>query len=283
MKDPESRPKRVCSPRYAVSKARKGKTLNRWELEELAKCPDQSLLYAQKVLKGRFHEGEAAISRDPDLAFAYAKTVIGGRFEAAEDVFLNFNREWGNRNFLQRYFIDVARVPNPEIEKKILATHTGLASEYAEKCLGGRWHKAEPMILEHLDQAAEYHERVHKGRWPEFEDLILFGKKNGFWEKRTKALDKYLSVVGPVPEIEQKLERCGRASLLLVYAAKARRGRLPNTLHQKMMMFGFDPKRQAWTKKYVRFLESCERRALTYISGLDEDALAELLSKFLKK
>lgn len=280
MRDPNVRPKRVCSPKYAVQKARKGKTLNRWELEELAKNAEMSVLYAERVLKGRFIEAEPTIAEHPDLAFQYAKGIIKGRFPEAEPAFYKYNSDWGNRNFLQRYFIEVAREPNPEVEKKILATHHGLASSYAELCLKRRWNEAEEVILRDLDNAAEYHRKVVKDRWPEFEDRIIFGKKEGFWDNRSKSLAKYLEVVGRgVPEIEKKLETCNKASLLITYAVKGRKGKLPPALHQKMMMLGFDPKKQNFVKKYVRFLESCERRAIAYIEGLDEEARSELLAK----
>lgn len=280
VKDPDVRPKRVCSPKYAVQKARKGKVLNRWEIEELAKNPEQSLLYAQKVLHGRFPECEPFIAQDPDHAFVYAKTVLKGRFEAAEPTFLKWNSDWGNRNFLQRYFIDVARCPNPDVERKILDSHHGLAADYADKCLGRRWPEAEKMILKTVDNAVAYHKKVVNERWPELEDRILFGKKVGFWYKPSKALADYLSTIpAPIPELEKKLEGCNRAALLLVYAVKGVRGRLPQALHQKMVMLSFDPKKQKFAKKYVKFLESCEKRALRYIEGLEPEARRELLER----
>jgi hypothetical protein len=280
MKDPDVRPKRVCSPKYAVQKARKGKKLNRWELEELAKDPEQSLIYAERVLKGRFPEAEPAIALNHEVAYAYAKGIIKGRFPEAEQAFLANHSDWGSRNYLQRYFIEVARERNPVVEKKIIETHHGLASKYAELCMNGRWAEAEPVILRDIDNAIEYHSRVVKDRWPELEDAIILKKKTGFWDNQPKSLSKYLEVVGrPVPEIEEKLERSNKASLLLTYAVRGMKGRLPPTLHQKMMMLGFDPKKQKIVKKYVKFLENCERRALAYIAGLDEEARKELFEK----
>lgn len=278
MKDPNVRPKRVCSPRYAVLKARKGKTLNRWEIEELAKDHEHSLAYAQKVLHGRFPEGEAAIAQNHNTAFEYARTVIRGRFEAAEKTFLEHNTDWGNCNYLRRYFIETAQEPNPEVERMILETHHGLADEYAEKCLKGRWKRAEKVILKTLDNAVDYHKKTYKARWPELEDVILFRKKS-HWDNHSKAFAQYLSVVqAPIPELEKKLETCKRASLLLVYAMKGVRGRLPKALHQKMVMLSFDPKKQKYAKRYVKFLESCETRAKRYFSQLDPQERAEFMA-----
>lgn len=276
----EARPKRVCSPKYAVQKARKGKKLNRWELEDLAKDAEQSVLYAERVLKGRFLEAEPVIAQNHELAYQYAKNIIKGRFPEAESTFLANHTDWGSRNYLQRYFIEVARERNPFVEKKIIDTHHGLASQYAELCVKDRWPEAEKAILKDLDNAAQYHKQILKRRWPELEDKIIFEKKSGYWDNRSKSLALYLEVVSaPVPDLEEKLCRCNRASLLLTYAVKGVRGKLPGPLHQKMMMFGFDPKKQKVTKKYVKFLGSCERRALTYISGLDEESRKELFEK----
>lgn len=280
MKDPEVRPKRVCSPRYAVQKARKGKKLNRWEIEDLSKDAEQSLLYASKVLKGRFPEGEAAISQVPDLAFDYAKNVIKGRFPEAEATFLRHNSDWGNRNYLNRYFIEVAQEPNLEVEAKILNSHHGLAASYAELCIKGRWPACESLILKDLDNAVDYHSKVVRERWPELEDAILFKKKANMWDNLSKALAGYLSSLSSrVPGLEEKLASCNRASLLFTYAVKGVRGKLPPNLHQKMIMFGFDTKKQKVVKNYVKFLESCERRVLAYIAGLDEGSRKELFER----
>lgn len=283
MKDPNVRPSRVCSPKYAVMKARKGKQLNRWELEELAKDPEYSFLYAQKVLKGRFPEGEAAIARDVDWALRYAKEIIQGRFPEAEDLMLEMVDR--GHNFISGYFIDVAGEPNEKVEHKILETKNySLAASYAEKCLKRRWTEAEGFILIALGVAGRYHQTVVKERWPEFEDAILFRKRIAHWDRRAGHLKEYLGVVrAPIPELEKKLERCSQASLILTYAVRGVRGRLPPALHQKMMMLGFDTKKQKWTKKYLKFLENCERRAVAYITQLDDESRAELFSKFLKK
>lgn len=283
MKDPDVRPKRVCSPKYAVQKARKGKVLNRWELEELAKDPEQSLIYCQKVIKGRFPAAEPAIAQHPDMAFDYAKSVIKGRFAEAEATFLRHNCDWGNRNYLQRYFIEIVQEPNPEVEKILIDTHHGLTVSYADLCIKGRWPAAEGVILSDIENAVDYHHRVVKERWPELEDKILFLKKRSFWDNRSKLFASYLSTLNArVPELEAKLETCSKASLLFTYAVKGVKGKLPQNLHQKMMMLGFDPKKQKIVKNYVRFLESCERRALTYINGLDEESRKDLFEKAAK-
>lgn len=282
MQATDVRPKRVCCPKYAVTKARKGKTLNRWELEDLAKDAQQSFVYAKKVLKGRFPEGEAAIAQDPDLAFDYAHEIIKGRFPEAEDTFLKFNQSWGRRDFISNYFIDIVQEPTPRIEKFLLTKGDEVdVLNYAKRCVKGRWKKAENKILGDLDNAMDYFEEVVKCRWPELEDIIIFAKKRDHFEdSRGKSFAQYLEIIGANDEIEEKLADCKRAYLLCVYAMKAVRGKLPPALHQKMMMFSFDPKKQKATKTYLRFLENCEVRAKRYISQLDEDSRKEFLAQF---
>lgn len=274
------RPKKVCSPRYAVQKARKGIKLNQWELEDLAKDPEYALQYALKVLRGRFPEGEAAIAQHPEHAFLYAKEVIKGRFEAAEGTLLRHSRNWGHRNYLVNYFLKIAKVPNPLVERMILKEHHEHSLMYAQNCVQGRWTKGEKVILEDWSRACEYHAEIVKERWEEYEESLLKGKKKGYWDNRADCFAKYLEVINGRSEgIEKKLLKSSRASFLLIYAQKAAKGRLPPALHQKMMMFSFDPKKQKHAKKYIRFLEAREKRVVAYLSGIDEEERLALLQK----
>lgn len=274
------RPKKVCSPRYAVQKARKGIKLNKWELEDLAKDPEYALQYALKVIRGRFPEGEATIAQSPEHAFLYAKEVIKGRFEAAEDMLLRHSSNWGHRNYLVNYFIKIAKVPNPAVERMILKEHPDHSVMYAQNCVQGRWIKGEKVILEDWSRACEYHKEIVKERWEEYEDSLLKGKKKGYWDNRSDCFAKYLEVIDSRSEgLEEKLLKSSRASFLLVYAHKCSKGRLPPALHQKMMMFSFDPKKQKHAKKYIRFLEAREKRVVAYLSGIDEEERLALLQK----
>lgn len=276
----EVRPKRVCSPKYAVQKAKKGKALNKWELEELAKDPELSLRYA-KLTKKRFPEAEAEICRRPGMALEYANDVIDGPFPEAEETFIaQIEKMWGGDNIVQRYFIKYG-IRNERVEKQILKRVTGLINQYARECVGGRWEEAEKVLLkERLDHAVDYQGEVVKGPWGELEDKILFGKKLSYWDNPVDCFKNYLkNVGGRIPELERKLERCGRASLLFAYAVTSMKGRLPQALHQKMMMFSFDTKRQKVAKKYLRFLDKSEAKVLGYLRGLDDDERQELLAK----
>lgn len=285
MKDPNVRPKRVCSPKYAVQKARKGIKLNRWEIEDLSQSPFWGVQYALRVLKGRFPEGEAAIGKEPALAFTYAKEIVKGRFPEGEEAILKDCDRWGNRPLLKKYVIDVACVRNAEFEasikKEVLkGNEIGLAIEYAKKCIGGRWEEIEPAILkEDLGWAVQYHTSVYKDRWPALESRILFKKKRNRWEDRDDAWKDYLAVVGPSPELEAKLLKTPLSSLILTYARKTLKGRLPPALHQKMMMFTFDNKRKRSAKTYLKWIRSCERRVVRYLACLDDEERNELVQR----
>ena len=276
----EIRPKRVCSPKYAVQKAKKGKALNKWELEELAKDPELSLKYA-KITKRRFPEGEPEIALRPELALDYARNVIGGPFPEAENALLRkMENTYVGSSFVRQYFI-ANEIRNERVEKYILERECGVINEYAKMCVKGRWPEAENKLLQdRLEHAVDYQNEVIGGRWEELEDRILFGKGLSYWDSPLACFKNYLkNIGGRIPEIESKLEKSKKASFLLAYAVLSMKGRLPQTLHQKMMMFAFDPKRQKSAKKYLKFLQSMEDKVLGYLRGLDEDERQELLAK----
>jgi hypothetical protein len=50
----------------------------------LALDPQVAYLYSLKVVRGRFRDGEGAISRSPEWAVRYARFVLKGRFRMAE-------------------------------------------------------------------------------------------------------------------------------------------------------------------------------------------------------
>lgn len=279
----EVRPNRVCSPSYAIQKAKKGKVLNRWELEDLAKDVELSIKYA-KITKKRFPEAEAEICRRPSAALRYANEVIMGRFPEAEETFINqIDNMHSCENIIYSYFIKY-KIRNERVELKILEGMRSIISDYAKECVGGRWKEAEKSMLnsKNLHQAIDYHKEIVKEPWGELEDKILFGKNNDFayWDKPVDFFINYLKNVGVrIFELERKLERCNRASILFAYAVTSIKGRLPQILHQKMMMFSFDPKKQKTVKKYLCFLDRSESKVLNYLRNLNENERQELLAK----
>lgn len=277
----EVRPKRVCSPKYAIQKARKGKTLNRWEIEEIAKIPEMSLKYALTTKK-RFPEGEAGLFQDPLVALDYSKRVMRGQWPEAADSFAALLETcWSREKIIREYFISNG-IRHASVERTILERSTGFVCAYAEHCVKGRWPEGEKALLgdDCVNQATEYHRKLVAGRWPELEDRILFGKHGNRWEKPSKEFTRYLTEVGQrIPDIEAKLERCPRSSMILAYAVSVVGGKLPRVLHQKMMMLSFDNKKQKFTKRYLGFLDRVEGKTVAYLKSLDDEELRGVIAK----
>jgi len=224
VKESVSRPASVCTPRYALKKARAGVKLNRWELEGVADNPAYALEYAQSVVRGPWEPGEAAIIRSSNCSLNYARDVVRGRWEKGEATIL---------------------------------TEFECAVKYAKTCVQGRWSALEDSIL-----------------------VWVHRNKDWDWVDPVDMVTKYLKAIGGVrwSGLESVLMEKNRAKLTYRYAVLTG-GRLVPELHQKMMMFSFDNKRSVWSKRYLRFLEVCERRAIRYMQDLDSESRAELISK----
>lgn len=250
VKESVSRPASVCTPRYALKKARAGVKLTRWELEGIANCPSYAFEYAQNVVRGPWEAGEAAIRRNSNSSLSYARDVVRGRWEKGEYVISGC----AHASFL-----------------------------YASGVVGGRWEAGEAAILTDFECAVKYAKTCVKGRWTALEDSILgcvSRNKDWNWVDPVDLVTKYLKSVGGVrwSGLESVLMEKSRAKLTYRYAVLTG-GRLVPELHQKMMMFSFDNKRLVWSKRYLRFLEVCERRAIRYMQDLDSESRAELISK----
>lgn len=251
----DKRPAYVCTERYAIKKARRGVTLNKWELEKLAASAFYAVQYSTEVLHGRFVEAEEVISKDSTAAFKYAAFVIRDRWEMGEAAIAE------NEDLSLQYARDVLKSRFPLGEGKIL-TCIGSAVDYSKNVLRGRWRPLERKILNMSPKEIQ--------KW---------------WDRRDfyKHISDYLKVIGGRWfEYEEKLLRDSRALPLYKYA-KHLGGRLPDALHQKMMMFSFDPKKQKHSKLYLKFLDRCEAIAFRYIDGLPEDERWRLFHKLNEK
>jgi len=250
VKDTVVRPATVCQPRYAIKKARNGIPLTRWELGGIADNPSYALEYALHVVRGRWELGEAAILRSANTAFSYACNVLGSRWEAGEEVISS-------------------------------CAHSSLA--YASEVVRGRWELGEAAILSEFEVALKYVKNIVRGRWAPLEEKVLSFVRRGKkwrWESSSDVVVNYLKAVGRPrwPELEDVLMEKNRAQVMYRYAVLTG-CRLNADLHQKMMMFSFDDKRRGWTKRYLRFLDVCERRAVRYLEDLDPEARRELVSR----
>lgn len=251
MKIKEVRPKRVCSPRYAVIKAKKGIELNRWELEELAKDGEKAVEYAK--LKGcRFPEAEKAILKElTSSGFYYRSDLI-------------------------QYFIE-NEVVNKKFEKYLLKHGVeGHITDYAIRCLKRRWPEAEKSCFQksklgwaESETWVEYHKKLVGVRWPALEKNCRHNKDWSDFFAYLGNLDKHIAM--------RVLGRSNSATLLLNYAKDVRKGKLPPNLHAKMTMMSFDPKKQKAARRYFKFVKAREMRVVGWLAQIDEDERQALL------
>ena len=255
MKDPNKRPKRVCSPRYAVLKVSKGKQLNKWELEELAKSPEYAVEYCRATGKD-FPECEDALWED------------------------------GNEHFLYKYFFGCAKKPSKELEQFILESDQWLSwiTEYAATCLNARWEEGEKKLLKGKSYALrfliDYQRRVVKGRWKGVEDRFFKVNKSSYWQE-LECVEKYFKNCGSRDEdLEKVLLEKGKGRHLYWYSRKCIKGRLPPELHSKMIMLSFSGKAN-FAKKYIKEIALRETSAINYLKTIPADERQTLLEKAL--
>lgn len=249
-KSSTKRPSYVCSPGFAIRKARRGQKLNKWELEKIAADPTHATRYAMEVLKGRFIMAEELISQNAMCASQYAINVMRGRWEQAEPA--------------------ISQCASSSIE-------------YATM-LGQRFSEGEDAMLkmDEITQPVRYAVKVVKNRWPELERKILNFKCRWGWARKSFYLEvnTYLTKVvgGRWLEWEQKLLHENRIFPIYQYALFLG-GKLPEALHQKMVLQGFDTKKSKFAKKYLRFLEKTENKLVQFFRSLAPEEREELFEK----
>jgi hypothetical protein len=248
-KSSNKRPNYVCKPSFAIRKARRGIKLNKWELEKIANDSASAVRYSMEVLKGRFIDAEENIRNNAMCASQYAIHILNSRWEAAEPV--------------------ISTCSNSSIEYAVM--------------LGERFISGEPAILKRpdVDRAIHYAIKVIKGRWPELERKLLKHKTSS-WLRPSfyNQVDIYLNKIigGRWLEWEEKLLRENRMIPIYNYA-KFLGGKLPDALHQKMLLQSFDNKRSKFAKKYLRLLERTEGRFVRFFNSLSSEEREELLNK----
>ena len=249
-KDPEERPAKVCSPKHALAKAKKGARLNRWEIEDLAKSPEHAVEYA-KLTGARFPECE--------------ENLVGK----------------GNVRLITQYFFDIAKEPNKIFEKWILEEGQEYAKRYCSEILESRWKEGEETLLANndrwrgglnLDPALAYHKEFSFGHWDELEKILLNGKVKV--SDRQNAVSGYFRNCGQGRNetTEQRLLKYGNTSAIFLYARFRVCGRLPDELHNKMVLSG-----KKGAKKYLSWLSAKKKNTLAYLRSLGEEERKELL------
>ncbi len=245
MPESKNRPSHVCTPEYALKKAKNGVRLNKWEIEQIAKNAEISFKYAMFLGK-RFELGEESILKSPSTAVQYAHKVIGGRWECAEEI--------------------ISRSPNASFE-------------YAKIVIEGRWSPCEDYIIGDFTMSSNYLKELIKGRWDQFEEKILklvsgVSKKRlwdgYFWDDPKDIFNKYLKYIdGRWVELEEVLAKKNNACAMYQYAVHLG-SKLPEGLHEKMVMNSFSAK-SGWAKKYIKFLKRAETKAKNYFLSLDKE------------
>jgi len=250
-RDPTSRPLKVCSPRHALAKARKGVRLNNWEIEELAKSPEHAVEYAE---------------------------LTGARFPLCEEILL----EEGSSRFVTEYFFDIVKVPSKPFEKWILAQGKEYIGRYIKDVLKSRWEEGEDALLKithrwssselDLNCALDYQKNFKIGPWEKLEKILLNGKVRV--SDRLGTIESYFKNCGPGRNeaAESRLIKYGNTGAVFLYARYCVGGKLPDGLHNRMILSGKKP-----AKKYVSWLASKKKSLLNYLRSLPEDERAGLL------
>ena len=130
--------------------------------------PEDLLMYAKDIIKGRWPEAEPAIATSPGPAYRYAQYVVKGRWPEGEAAIA------ASPGAAFQYAKDIIKGRWPEAEPTI-ATSPSTAYLYAKDIIKGRWPEAEPAIATSSNAAYWYARDIIKGRWPEAEKVIMGG------------------------------------------------------------------------------------------------------------
>jgi hypothetical protein len=252
-KDPDARPAKVCSPKTAFAKAKKGQQLNKWELEELAKSPEYAVDYAY---------------------------LTGKRFPECEEYLLS--SDIPIPDFIPDYFFDVVKERDEAFESWMIKNENSAAIiiNYCREIIKGPWKECEQTLLNikswrgeiNLESAWEYWESFINGPWPEMEDALL--NKKSKIEFRSTNVKKYFKLCrdGRREDTERTLMKSGDSYAILMYAVYCVGGKLPDGLHNKMVLGSSKS-----AKKYVKWLSKQKDIAVRYLMSLDGDDREKLI------
>lgn len=210
--------------------------------KEICKNPKIAYLYARDIIKARWPEAEKNIlghTKSESTVISYAIEVVKGRWEEAEETIKNSR----NDHIIFEYCTKARKEKWEEVEDFILRSSTDKIISYAENSVKGRWISGEKKLLEttKFKSKIEYCKKVLKGRWKEFED-ILFAKES--------------------PEA------------LFHYAKDIMGGKLPEVLHNKMIVLAMTKKDDKFIKKYFKakkYKIEKENKLIIYRTNLEEE------------
>lgn len=158
-----------------------------------------------------------------------------------------------------------ARKRVPSIEHEILfGKQCDDAVQYADWVIRGRWHDAEPMIMQDAEAAARYAETVLRQRWPEAEGVIIQSPRAATfyasrvlrdrWREAEPSICKSDSAKYYARDVlagrwdEEVAAMC--PCWLWHYAENECDGVLPDDLQNRMVAEGICEPDDQWVKKY---------------------------------
>ena len=198
---------------------------------------------AARCIYGRCDEIEELVIKIPKLATDYIDEVIKERWEKFEN---NISKYPDNENIamLIMEYCSEYKYKSEEAEKKI-SKFPEVAYRYAVRVKKERWIEGEASILKDIEKATEYVFDL-KFRWPEYEN-----------------------------KIKNKPKR------IFEYAKKVIRGKLPDELHNRMMMKTLNNQERGHYEadEYFDWLKNKEDSIVAYMKSISPEEREVLLKK----
>ena len=182
---------------------------------------------------------EHTIGSDAKWSYEYAINVIGGRWELGEDA-ISKDAEysfWYAEQVIKGRFI----LGEDAISKDAFASY-----EYACVVIEGRFHLGEAAICKDAWESYHYAKNVIGGRFELGEDAISKDAEYSFWYA------KHVIKGNWTPELAVMCP-----CWLFFYAKDVSKGRLPKTMHNKMLVFGMIDSSDKYVKKYLGSKKYC--------------------------
>jgi hypothetical protein len=211
----------------------------------ISRSGEKSYQYANDVLHGPFPIGENSISKNAQYSFYYARDVIKARWEPAEKKLLE--KPFDNMDFIISYAADIIKGKWTEAEEFIKNSKSPLRIyRYLVDARKERWEEVEDDVIKNGNQIIEYCQKVIGGRWIEGEKKLL---KIPSMEILIKYCKEVLN--GRWLDLENKLFENENTEGLFEYAKVVMNGKLPESLHNKVLMMGM-VKKDSYLSKYFK-------------------------------
>jgi hypothetical protein len=227
------------SVRYSVRLA------SRFELGEaiISKNSEKSYQYSRDVLRDRFELGEKAILKNAKFAMLYAKDVLKKRWEPAEKIILDSKKPDLVFDYA-KYVICGSWLEAEDFIKTLSDIHV---FNYLFDCKKQRWGEVEHLVLNSPERIVQYCESNLKDRWIEGEKQLL---AKAPFEYKIEYAKKILN--GRWKEFEDYVFQTNNPEIYFEYAKDICGGKLPEILHNKMLMLGMTMPKNCFIKKYTK-------------------------------